>query len=148
MRTFEYRHRVSLEESNLVGNVYYVNHMRWQGRCRELFLHEHAPQVLEELHHGLILLTLRCSCEYLAELVPFDEVIVKMRLREIVQNRISFAFDYFRTARAEAAGTSQAEVLVARGEQQIACMRRQGKETIPTMIPSALKDALRPYAAT
>ncbi|HVR11545.1 MAG TPA: acyl-CoA thioesterase, partial [Thermoanaerobaculia bacterium] len=43
MRYFEYRHLVGFEETNLVGNVYYVNHLRWQGRCREMFLLEHAP---------------------------------------------------------------------------------------------------------
>ena len=37
MKYYEYRHLVAFEESNLVGNVYYVNHLRWQGRCRELF---------------------------------------------------------------------------------------------------------------
>ena len=31
---YEYRHIVSFEETNLVGNVYYVNYLRWQGRCR------------------------------------------------------------------------------------------------------------------
>ena len=38
MRTFEYRHVIGFEETNLVGNVYYANHVRWQGRCRELVL--------------------------------------------------------------------------------------------------------------
>ena len=35
----------------------------------------------------------------------------------------------------------------ARGEQQVACMRRQGSETVPTPIPPALREALRPYGA-
>ena len=46
---YEYRHVVGFEETNLVGNVYYVNYVRWQGRCREMFLLEHAPSVLDEL---------------------------------------------------------------------------------------------------
>jgi len=45
MRSYEYRHVVSFEETNLVGNVYYVNHLRWQGRVREMFLRDHAPGV-------------------------------------------------------------------------------------------------------
>ena len=31
MPTYELRHIVGFEETNLVGNVYYVNHLRWQG---------------------------------------------------------------------------------------------------------------------
>jgi enediyne biosynthesis thioesterase len=76
MRAFEYRHVVGFEETNLVGNVYYANHVRWQGRCREMFLREHAPDVLDALAQDLRLVTLHCSCEYLAELNAFDEVII------------------------------------------------------------------------
>ena len=46
---YEYRHIVGFEETNLVGNVYYVNYLRWQGRCRELFLKDMAPDVLEDV---------------------------------------------------------------------------------------------------
>ena len=53
MRYYEYRHLVSFEETNLVGNVYYVNHVRWQGRVREMFLRDHAPDVVEELSHEI-----------------------------------------------------------------------------------------------
>jgi enediyne core biosynthesis thioesterase len=117
-----------------VGNVYYVNHLRWQGRCREMFLHEHAPEILEELAHGLALATVRCSCDYLAELEAFDTVVLRMRLGEVVQNRLTLLFEYWR-----------GEELVARGEQQIACMRREAERTVPTPIPAALREALRPY---
>ena len=39
-RVYEYEHVVTFDETNLVGNVYYTNHLRWQGHCRELFLRE------------------------------------------------------------------------------------------------------------
>src|ERR1043165_9709289 len=93
---YEYRHVVGFEETNLVGNVYYTNHLAWQGRCREMFLREHAPDVVGELSRDLSLAAVRCSCDYYAELGAFDEVIVRMRLAELVQNRITLAFEYFR----------------------------------------------------
>ena len=94
MRAYEYHHVVGFEETNLVGNVYYVNHLRWQGRCREMFLYEHAPQVLDELGKGLALATVRCSCDYLAELQAFDRVVVCMRLGAMAQNRLTLLFEY------------------------------------------------------
>ena len=136
MRAYEYRHRIGFEETNLVGNVYYVNHLSWQGRCREMFLRDHAPEILDDLKDGLSLATVRCSCDYLRELEAFDEVVIRMRLGDVVQNRITLLFEYWR-----------GEDLVARGEQQVACMRRQGHETVPTAIPPALREALRPYSA-
>lgn len=139
MRVYEYCHRVGFEDTNLVGNVYYVNHLRWQGRCREMFLLEHAPDVLRELAEGLALATVRCSCDYLAELQAFDEVALRMRLAAVAQNRITLHFDYYRRA-------AGGEELVARGEQQVACMRRDGGAMVPAPIPAALREALRPFA--
>lgn len=134
-RFFEYRHVVGFQETNLVGNVYFTNHLAWQGRCREMFLREHAPEVVAELAGGLSLATVNCACEYFAELTAFDEVVVRMRLAEQVQNRIKLAFEYWRGAE-----------LVARGEQQIACMKRDGKKLVPTAVPESLRRALAAFA--
>ena len=141
MRTYEYRHIVGFEETSLVGNVYYTNHLRWQGRCREMFLREHAPEILSELAEGFALATTRVSCEYLAELSAFDEIIVRMRLGELKQNRITMFFEYLRLN----AGT---EELVARGEQEVACMRRDGDRLIPVPVPKPLLEALTAYTKT
>ena len=138
MRAYEYLHVVGFEETNLVGNVYYVNHLRWQGRCRELFLREHVPEILDELTRGLSLVTTRCSCEYLAELSAFDEIVLRMRLLSLTQNRMSLGFEYWRRKGGR-------EELVARGEQQVACMRRDGDSMIPTPIPEVLEEVLRSY---
>ena len=135
MRTYEFRHVVSFEETNLVGNVYFVNHLRWQGRCRELFLREHCPSVLDDLLHGLSLATARVSCEYFAELAALDEISIRMRLASLAQNRLVLTFEYWRN-----------EELVARGEQHVACMRRDGTSLLPTPVPEALCEALRLYA--
>ena len=48
-----------------------------------------------------------------------------MRLGGIVQNRITLLFEYWRP-------TADGEELVARGEQVVACMRREGKRAVPT----------------
>lgn len=138
MRSFEYRHVVGFEETNLVGNVYYVNHLRWQGRCREMFLREHVPEVLEELTRGLCLVTVRCSCDYLAELAPFDEIAIRMRLGALSQNRVTMLFEYWRIR-------PPGQELVARGEQQIACMWRTGDRLVPVPVPQRLEEVLRSY---
>ncbi len=135
---YEYRHVVGFEETNLVGNVYYANHVRWQGRCREMFLREHAPDVLAALSGGLALVTTRVSCEYLGELQALDEVSVRMRLSDVVQYRVTMDFEYWRVKEG-------AEELVARGEQQVACMRRTGAAMTSAPVPPSLREALGAY---
>ena len=140
-RMYEYSHVVGFEETNLVGNVYYANHVSWQGRCREMFLRDFAPEVLTELNRGLALVTTRVSCEYLAEISAFDELVIRMSLGGLKQNRVIMVFDYWRR-------TGDGEELVARGEQEIACMQRDGRQMLPTPVPEVLREALKPFAET
>lgn len=140
-RAFELHHVVAFEETNVVGNVYYANHIRWQGRCRELFLHEHAPEILDEIERGLALVTVRVSCDYFAELSAFDEITIRMTLKDLSRNRMTLRFEVQRRDGAE-------RQIVARGEQQLACMRRRGHEIVPESWPPTLRDAVQAYAAS
>jgi enediyne biosynthesis thioesterase len=138
--TYDYEHIVTFDETNLVGNVYFTNHLRWQGHCRELFLQEHAPNLCVQLGESFVLVTTRCSCEYYAELAAFDRVLVRMSLGAVRQNRLLLSFEYLRR-------TDAGVELVARGEQEVACLERDGSGLHPTPVPAELGDALRPYQA-
>lgn len=135
---YEYRHTVGFEETNLVGNVYYVNYLRWQGRCREMFLKDRAPAVLEDLRRDLKLFTLKVDCDFFAEITAFDELSIRMRLTELAQTQLQFGFEYVRLG-------AGAETLIARGTQRVACMRGPNNRTTPTRVPEALAAALQPY---
>ncbi len=138
---YEYRHVVGFEETNLVGNVYYANHVRWQGRCREMFLRDHAPSILDDLAGDLALVTTRVACEYYNELFAFDRIAIRMRVGEVVQNRVLMLFDYHRIG-------ERGEELIARGEQGVASMRRVASGGVePTAIPDALRAALLRFGA-
>jgi enediyne core biosynthesis thioesterase len=136
---FEYLHTVGFEETNLVGNVYYTNYLRWQGRCREMFLQERAPEVLSDLQDDLKLFTLKVDCEFFAEITAFDRLSIRMRLVELAQTQLEFSFDYVRLDKEEG------ERLVARGRQRVACMRGPNTRTVPARVPEPLARALAPY---
>lgn len=141
MRAYEYRHVVAFEETNLVGNVYFANHVRWQGRCREMFLRDHCPELLEEMENGLAFVTLRCSCEYLSELKAFDVISVRMQADRPVQNRLTMHFSYWRLA----GSSGPVDELVAKGEHQIASFQRLRDELRPVSLPPSLSRAVEPY---
>jgi enediyne biosynthesis thioesterase len=136
---YEYPHTVGFEETNIVGNVYYVNYLRWQGRCRELFLKSHAPDVLAELQDDLKLFTLRVDCEFFAEITAFDDLSIRMHLVDLAQTQLEFGFDYVKV------DPNGGETLVARGSQRVACMRGPNTRTAPARVPDALVRALTPY---
>ncbi|WP_179808879.1 acyl-CoA thioesterase [Nocardiopsis sinuspersici] len=136
---YEIRHTVGFEETNLVGNVYYVNYLSWQGRCREMFLRDRAPGILADVRGDLKLFTLRVDCEFFVEITAFDEISIRMRLEELTRTQIQFSFDYVRL------GPRGEESLVARGRQRVACMRGPSTETVPARVPEELREALASY---
>ncbi|MEV6231548.1 acyl-CoA thioesterase [Saccharopolyspora shandongensis] len=136
MRAYHHRHTVTLDETNLVGNVYFAHYLHWQGHCRERFLADHAPGVLTALSTGeLALVTLSCSMQYHAECFALETVEIAMTLRAASGNRIAMDFDFRRD-----------DGPVARGSQTVACMRRTGDAVRPTPIPDELAHALRAFS--
>lgn len=135
---FIYRHVVSFEETNVVGNVYFTRHISWQGRCREMFLKQNAPGILNDIANDLRLVTLHVSCEYFEELNAFDEIEVQMRLAHLRQHRIGLEFDIVKL--------TPKPLRAARGFQEIACMHATEMGLLAVRPPAALADALRPFA--
>ncbi|HEX5327729.1 MAG TPA: SDR family NAD(P)-dependent oxidoreductase, partial [Acetobacteraceae bacterium] len=134
---YSYRHVVGFQDTNMVGNVYFVNHLEWQGRCREMFLRDKAPSVMEELGRGLSLATTHASCDYLEELRAFDEVEIDMRLVALNDSRMTLGFEYWRCPRDGRP--------VAVGQQELVWLREVGGRKIPASVPAEFLQALRPY---
>ena len=133
---FELRHLVCFAETNLVGNVYYSNHIAWQGRCREMFLRECCPDVLDVLPDEIVMVTLSVSCEYHRELFAFDDVALRMRVVWQRQNRMALTFDYLRVL-------PDGEEQIAQGEQQLACLARTGDAHEPCAFPNSMLSAIK-----
>jgi enediyne biosynthesis thioesterase len=137
-RSYSYRHTISFEETNVVGNVYFTRHLSWQGRCREMFLRDFAPGVLDQLAQGLKLVTLSVHCDYFAELRALEEVEIRMSLAHLRQHRIGLAFTY-------SVCREGLNISVARGFQEIGCMQETERGLIPRSVPDELAAALESY---
>ncbi|WP_229686940.1 acyl-CoA thioesterase [Longimycelium tulufanense] len=126
---------MTFDETNLVGNVYFAQYLHWQGHCRERFLAEHAPSVVESLKTGeLALATVSCSMDFYKECFALDEIDVLMSLRDKGGGRITMHFEFRRDGE-----------LVATGTQVVACLCREDG-VHPVDIPAELDDALSAYA--
>lgn len=129
-KRYEYVHRVTFEETNLIGNVYFSNYIKWQGLAREMFLANRFEEILSDItEKNMVLVTLNCSCNYLGELVAFDSVLIRMYLLKISQNKIKLKFEYFKYK------NDNSEILVAEGTHEIGCFIREGDKMISAPIP-------------
>ena len=60
-----------------------------------------------------------------------------MRLGNQIQNRLTLTFEYW-------VQKAHGEELMARGEQTVACMRREGSRLVATRVPESLQEAASP----
>jgi NAD(P)-dependent dehydrogenase (short-subunit alcohol dehydrogenase family)/acyl-CoA thioesterase FadM len=88
--------RTTLEEANLVGNVYFANYFAWQGRVRDQFLHAVDPTYLRGVGGRGELVCLRSRVDYLREAMPFDVLEVVLSLRSLSECGAVFGFEYYR----------------------------------------------------
>ncbi len=148
MPSFLYEHVVTFEETNVLGNVYFTNFLKWQGICRELFLKEHTPELLSQLP-GMKIATLHCSCSYYWELYAFDRVTIEMYpggasegAKPIESDVLWICFKYWKDAVPD-------RLLVGEGEQKLAFMySTNGSKWERGPIPDSLQIALVPYGLT
>jgi enediyne biosynthesis thioesterase len=132
---YRYHHRVTFDETNLVGNVYFAHYLHWQGHCREQFLFDHAPGVVSDLQEGLLaLVTVSCSMSYHDEAFVGDEIEVAMTPDAVGGSRLGMDFSFRRGDR-----------LLASGTQSVACMVRSADGLRPVPLPAELRTAVARY---
>ncbi|MGK7878136.1 MAG: SDR family NAD(P)-dependent oxidoreductase [Xenococcaceae cyanobacterium] len=91
-QTFE----TTLEDANLVGNVYFSNYYMWQGRIRDRAIYEMYPESFRGTGTQGQLRCLRTRVNHLREAMPFDPIYVRMSLRTLYERGINLFFEYFR----------------------------------------------------
>ena len=127
---FTYRHRVGVEETNLLGNVYYTHFIEWQWRCLEGFLRDRAPDVLRNIGTAFPMTTMRCDCNYYDELTTIDEVELLMYVDLVGPGCLNLIFEYSRV-------TDGNHKIVAEGTRQVAFITADDSRTVPTSLINA-----------
>ena len=135
---FEYRFPTTFEETNVVGNIYFANYAVWQGKCREMFIKEYCPDVLEAINDGLALITLDLSCKYFGQLFAFDDVVMRMNVEAFAQNRMVMNFLYYKEQ------DNQLE-LICQGSQGAASMRMIDGKMEAEPFPSSMIETIDIY---
>lgn len=136
---FEYRFITTFEETNLVGNVYFANYVVWQGKCREMFLHEYCPDIITEINNGLLLITLDLSVQYISQLYAFDTVVMRMSLESMSASRLQMTFEYYKQE------ADNSLILTCTGTQATAAMKQISGKVVPVSFPDSVFQVFEEY---
>ncbi len=147
-RAFVYRPAITFASTNIEGNVYFANFVNWQGACREMFLKEHAPQVLKMVvERHIVLHTSGVSCEFTDPVGAGlnDNIAVEMTLKHLRGGRMTVAFAYYREGN-ERDGVPRTQI--ASGEQSLCCKHISRNGLVPAVFPQELLLALRQFTCS
>lgn len=86
----------SLEESNLVGNIYFANYYVWQGVARDRFFQAVAPELYRGTGESGELRCLHHRTDHLREAMPFQRIAARMSLDAMHERGVRLRFDMFR----------------------------------------------------
>ena len=111
-----------------------------QGKCRELFLLDHAPETIRRVAgQDLALQTTSASVDILSPLPEESgEVKVELRLEALKCGQMTVRFDYFEL-------DAGRPVHFAYGQQRMSCKRRYSHGLLPTPLPADVLCALRQF---
>ena len=128
----------SLDNSNLVGNIYFATYYAWMGQSRDRYFYKLIPDYFRGTGEKGELLCLECRVDHLREAMPFDRIVVTMALKVLNTFSATFYFEYFRL---DADGT---RLKLAVGEHLAVWIKRdeQGRP-IPTPFPQPVLDNFR-----
>ncbi|MBI9090532.1 MAG: SDR family NAD(P)-dependent oxidoreductase [Desulfobacterium sp.] len=124
----------SLDNSNLVGNIYFANYFAWQGQARDRYFYDLIPEYFRGTGERGELLCLESRVDHLREAMPFDRIVVTVALKQLKAHGAVFYFEYFKL------GDDGMRTKLAFGEQTMIWVTRdsQGKPA-PAPFPSKIK---------
>ncbi|MDR2008910.1 MAG: acyl-CoA thioesterase [Bacteroidales bacterium] len=135
---FEYKFITTFEETNLIGNVYFANYAIWQGRCREIFLYEFCPDVIEEIKNGLLLVTLDMNITFLNQTFVLEKILMRMSIDAKSDTSLLMKFDYYKEE-------NDRLNIVANGLQTIVAMKSINDKMVTVNLPHSLLSFMENY---
>jgi len=129
----------TLEDSNLVGNIYFSNYYLWQGRVRDCHISEIAPEYFDGSGKQGELRCVRCKVNHISEAMPFDRIAVRMHRTAVHENGVKLYFDYYRV------GPDGARKKLGQGEHEAVwyAPTAEGIWT-PAEMPASIRASLLP----
>lgn len=133
-KKFGYPVFVSIGDTNMEGNVYWVNYFAWLGKAREVFLISIFPDFLKILASGYNIVTHETNIKHIASAFFTEEIILEISMGE-VRSTSAKMFVKFQKKTGEK---------IAEGWQTLVFVDKQGD---PAFIPAELKEAVLKYVA-
>lgn len=129
---FKSSYQSTLDNSNLIGNIYFSNYAKWINSTKDLFLFRNFPKILYRSEIDAEFCTVDFSISHKQEAMPFDEIRVEMYAVEVYKKAIFLKYEVFKD------DERGHPVLLASAKQNIAFFDRNINKTKLIDIPAEM----------
>ena len=102
-----------INESNLVGNIYFANYYKWQNAIISKLLYNISPEYISSTNTNEQFISISASINHLREAMPYDIINEIVYIQTILSDKIVFKTEFHKQ-------DSDTDIKLAIGEQHIA----------------------------
>jgi acyl-CoA thioesterase FadM len=95
---FDQEYKTTLENSNLIGNIYFSNYPKWINSTKDLFLYSKKPGLFCRSMGDSEFFTYEINISHLQEAMPFDQILVRMFISELYEKGVLLKYEIFKKA--------------------------------------------------
>ncbi len=135
-KKFEYTVFVSIGDTNMEGNVYWLNYFAWLGKAREVFLMFIFPNFLQLFSSGARIITHETNIKHIAPSFFSEEIVLEISTGEVRNTSTKIFVQFVKKSTGEK---------IAEGWQTLVFIDKEGK---PALWPPKLKEAVLKYVSS
>ncbi|MBI5590482.1 MAG: acyl-CoA thioesterase [Deltaproteobacteria bacterium] len=115
---YEYKTIVTIADTNLYHHMDFRNYFDLQGIVRGLWVKDAVVNGIDSMMNSIFLITKSAHCDFIKDFYLFDEILVRMQIKNIKHVSTEIVFHYFH---------NQTMELHAKGYQKIVFADRNHK---------------------
>ncbi len=96
-KVFEKLVTATLENSNLLSNIYFASFAKWIGQLSDEYFHSCSPDFYKDYSGQKEIFCSHCSIDFYNEAFPFDQILVEMFIDRVFENGVEVYFEFSKT---------------------------------------------------
>jgi len=118
-KKYIYKTVITIGETNILGNMYFLNFFKMQGVCRELFVKDAVEDGLKTIEQGVVLITKNAYCDFLKSFNLFENVLVKLSAYNLKNASTYLRFEFFEEESMELRGAGSQHIVFSNSDGSI-----------------------------
>lgn len=116
---YEYKSIVTIADTNLYQHMDFRNYFDLQGIVRGLWVKDAVVDGIESLMNSVFLITKSAHCDFIKDFYLFDEILVRMQVKNIKHISAEIVFHYYHSQTMELHAKGYQKIVFADSHQRI-----------------------------